>query len=45
MVLESLRTNTVNLPVIGAISILGLVVAGGIIFFLLRRKKSVKLTF
>ena len=45
MVFESLKSNTVNLPVIGAISIAGLLVAGGIIFFLLRRKKSVKLTF
>ena len=45
MVLEQLRTSTVNLPLVGAISIAGLLVAGGIIFFLLRRKKSVKLTF
>ena len=45
MVLEQLRTSTVNLPVIGAISIAGILVAGGIIFFLLRRKKIVKLTF
>jgi len=43
MVFESLKTNTVNLPVVGAISLAGVLVAGAVIFFLLRRKKSVTL--
>jgi len=45
MVFENLKSSTVNLPAIGTISIAGLLIAGGIIFFLLRRKKSVRLTF
>lgn len=44
MVLEFLKENTVNLPAIGTISIAGVLIASGIIFLLLRRKKSVKLT-
>jgi len=43
MVFESLKTSTVNLPAIGTISIAGLLIAGGIIFLLFRRKKSVTL--
>jgi len=45
MVFESLRTNTINLPAIGTISLAGVLIAGGIIFFLLRRKKSISLKF
>jgi len=37
---EFLR-NTVNLPAIGTISIAGLLIASGIIFLLLRRKKTI----
>jgi len=44
MVFENISSTTVNLPVVGVISVAGLLVAGGIIFFLLRRKKSVKIT-
>jgi len=42
--LEQLRTNTVNVPFIGAVSILAVAAAAGVAFILLRRKKSVKLT-
>ena len=41
MVFESLKTNTINFPVIGTISIAGVLVAGAIIFLLLRRKKTI----
>lgn len=41
--ISDLQTQTVNLPVVGAISIAGLVIAGAIIFFLVRRKKTVTL--
>ncbi len=41
MVFESLKSSTVNLPAIGTISIAGLLIAGGIIFLLLRRKKTI----
>ena len=41
MVFEFLKENTVNLPAIGTISIAGLLIAGGIIFLLLRRKKTI----
>jgi len=41
MVFESLKSNTINLPAIGTISIAGVLIAGGIIFFLLRRKKTI----
>lgn len=43
--LDSLRTNTINLPVVGAVSAITVIVVGIGIFFLARRKKSVKLTF
>jgi len=36
-----LQTRTVNLPVVGAISIAALVIAGTLIFFLARRKKTI----
>jgi len=39
--IADLQTQTVTLPVVGAISIAGLVVAGAIIFFLVRRKKTI----
>jgi len=45
MVFESLKINTINLPAIGTISLAGVLIAGGIIFFLLRRKKSISLRF
>jgi len=41
MVFENLKSSTVNLPAIGTISIAGLLIAGGIIFLLLRRKKTI----
>jgi len=41
MVFESLKSNTVNLPGIGVVSIAGLLIAGGVIFLLLRRKKTI----
>lgn len=41
MVFESLKTSTVNLPVVGAVSLAAILVAGGIIFFLSRRKKTI----
>lgn len=41
--LVDFQTRTVNLPAIGTISIAGLLIAGGIIFLLLRRKKQVTL--
>ena len=44
MVLEQLRSNTVTLPVLGAVSLLTVGIVGVVAFFLLRRKKSVKLT-
>lgn len=42
--LDELKTNTINLPVVGAVSIAAVGLTALIIFFLLRRKKSVKLT-
>ncbi len=39
--LDQLKSSTVNLPAIGTISIAGLLIAGGIIFLLLRRKKTI----
>jgi len=39
--IADLQTRTVNLPVVGAISIAGLVIAGALIFFLARRKKTI----
>lgn len=45
MVFESLKTNQVNLPIVGAVSVAAIIVVGIGIFFLTRRKKSVKLTF
>ena len=39
--LDQLRTSTINLPAIGTISIAGVLVAGAIIFLLLRRKKTI----
>jgi len=45
MVFESLRNNSVNLPVVGAVSVAAVIVVGLAAFFLLRRKKSVKLSF
>lgn len=41
--IQDFQTRTVNLPILGTISLAGLIVAGGIIFFLLRRKKQVTL--
>jgi len=41
--LAEIQSRTINLPAIGTISIAGLLIAGGIIFFLLRRKKTVTL--
>jgi len=45
MVFESLKTTSINLPVVGAVSIAAVIVVGLGIFFLTRRKKSVRLTF
>jgi len=45
MSFEPLRTNTVNLPVVGAVSVAAIIAVGAILFFAFRRKKSVKLTF
>jgi len=45
MVFESLKTNTINLPAIGTISIAGVLIAGAIIFLLLRRKKTIGIKF
>jgi len=41
MVFESLKTNTVNLPAVGTVSLAALLIAGGVIFLLLRRKKTI----
>jgi len=41
--LGEIQTRTLNLPLIGTISVAGLLIAGGIIFLLLRRKKQVTL--
>ena len=41
---ESLKTTQVNLPLVGSVSLAAVLIAGGLIFFLTRRKKSVKLT-
>jgi len=41
--IADLQSTTITLPVVGAISIAGLVIAGAIIFFLARRKKTVTL--
>lgn len=41
--IAELQSTTITLPVVGAISIAGLVIAGAIIFFLARRKKTVTL--
>lgn len=43
MVFETLKTQQVNVPLIGGISVAGLLLAGGLIFFLTRRKKSINL--
>jgi len=40
MVVVGLQTGTVNLPAIGTISVAGIIILGGIIFFLARRKKT-----
>lgn len=40
-ILDTLQANTISLPAIGTISIAGVLIAGGIIFFLLRRKKTI----
>lgn len=45
MVFESLKNTSVNLPLVGAVSVAAVIVVGIGIFFLTRRKKSVKLTF
>jgi len=39
--IADLQSTTLNLPVVGAISIAGLVIAGALIFFLVRRKKTI----
>ena len=41
MVLESLKNNSINLPLVGTISLAAALVAGGVIFLLLRRKKTI----
>jgi len=43
--LDQLRTSSVNLPVVGAVSIAAVLVVGVAIFFLTRRKKTVQLRF
>lgn len=43
MVFEQLKDSQINLPLIGGVSILAAVVLGGILFFSLRRKKSISL--
>jgi len=45
MVFESLKNNTVSLPLIGTISVAGILLAGGIIFLLSRRKKTIGIKF
>lgn len=45
MVFESLKNNSVNLPIVGAVSIAAVIVVGLGIFFLTRRKKSISLRF
>jgi len=45
MVFETLRNNSVNLPVVGAVSLAAVLVVAGAIFFLTRRKKSISLKF
>ncbi len=39
--IAELQSTTITLPVVGAISIAGLVIAGALIFFLARRKKTI----
>ena len=39
--IADLQARTITLPVVGAISIAGVIVAGAIIFFLARRKKTI----
>ena len=41
MPLEFLRQNSINLPVVGSVSIAAAVAVGAILFFTLRRKKSI----
>tara|TARA_R100001244_G_scaffold106894_1_gene79280 strand:- start:509 stop:646 length:138 start_codon:yes stop_codon:yes gene_type:complete len=43
MVLEFLKTNTVNLPLVGSIPLAGVIVVGLAIYFLTKRKKSITL--
>ncbi len=43
--LEELKTSTLNLPLVGVVSIAGVLVVGAIVFFLTRRKKTIGIKF
>jgi len=42
--LDDLKINNLNLPVIGTISVAGIIIFGAVIFLISRRKKKVTLS-